>query len=202
MKRTNHQELVGLKEWSLLASWRAKFDLDSYIPTLAVLQDSTVTIGFFSGLIRDIKIREFRKGKTQEQMFRLNKIRKTMQQRLQPVLSLIPEVPVKISDDKSKFIIFELKIRAGQPAGSTSYKKYVQVFEEGSPQHWIELMQDLREIWTQNSINRRSDRTAIIRSLLRMETLTAFKSALLDARTEGMEDDDVEAPTSDSNGGR
>jgi hypothetical protein len=28
------QELVGLMEWALPASWRAKFDLDSYIPTL------------------------------------------------------------------------------------------------------------------------------------------------------------------------
>ena len=28
------QELVGPMEWLLLASWRAKFDLDSYIPTL------------------------------------------------------------------------------------------------------------------------------------------------------------------------
>ena len=28
------QELVGLMEWSLPASWRAKFNLDSYIPTL------------------------------------------------------------------------------------------------------------------------------------------------------------------------
>ena len=30
----SEQELVGLMEWSLPASWRAKFDLDSYIPTL------------------------------------------------------------------------------------------------------------------------------------------------------------------------
>ena len=42
-------------------------------------------------------------------MFRLNEIRKTMQQHLQPMLSLIPEVPVKISNDKSKFITFEPK---------------------------------------------------------------------------------------------
>ena len=55
-------------------------------------------------------------------------------------------------------------------------------------------MQDVKEIWTQNSINGPSDRTATIRSLLKGETLTAFESALLDARTEGMEDDEVEAP--------
>ena len=60
-------------------------------------------------------------------MFRLNKNRKTTQQRLPPVLSLIPEVPVKISDDKRKFITFELKVSGGQPAGTTSYKIYVRV---------------------------------------------------------------------------
>jgi hypothetical protein len=27
-------ELIGLLEWSLPATWRAKFDLDSYNPTL------------------------------------------------------------------------------------------------------------------------------------------------------------------------
>ena len=43
-----------------------------------------------------------------------------------------------------QFITFELKVRAGQPAGSTNYKKYVRVFEEGSPQQWIELMQDVK----------------------------------------------------------
>ena len=137
-------------------------------------QDSTSKIGFFAELIRDIKLREFKKRKSQqEEMFRLNEIRKTAQQRIQPMLSLVPEVPVKISNDKSKFITFELKVCAGQPAGSTNYKKYVQVFEEGSPQQWIELMQDLQEVWTQNSINGPSDRTAT--SLLKRETLTAMK---------------------------
>ena len=96
-------------------------------------------------------------------MFRLNEICKTTQQRLQPVLLLVPEIPIKVSDDKSKFMTFELKVCTGQPAGSTNYKKYVWVFEEGSPQQWIELMQDLREIWTQNSINGPTDQTATIR---------------------------------------
>jgi hypothetical protein len=27
-------EIIGLLEWSLPAPWRAKFDLDGYIPTL------------------------------------------------------------------------------------------------------------------------------------------------------------------------
>ena len=47
-------------------------------------------IGFFSELVRGIKIREFRENQPQkEEMFYLNEIRKTMQQRLQPVLLLV-----------------------------------------------------------------------------------------------------------------
>jgi hypothetical protein len=106
-------------------------------------------------------------------MFRLAELQKTVQQRLQPVRSLGTELPLKnsedkelplkisedkklplkISEDKSKFTTFELKVRAGQPA-----EKYVRVFEEGSPQQWIDLAQDLRKIWAQNSINRVTDR--------------------------------------------
>jgi hypothetical protein len=53
---------------------------------------------------------------------------------LQPVLPLLLEVLPTKDQDKSKFINFELKSRAGQPAGSTTYKKFVRVFEEGFPQ--------------------------------------------------------------------
>jgi hypothetical protein len=45
---------------------------------------------------------------------------------LQPVLPISPEVLPRKDQDKLKFINFELKSYAGQPAGSTTYK----VFEE------------------------------------------------------------------------
>jgi hypothetical protein len=72
---------------------------------------------------------------------------------LQPVLPLVPETLPTKEQDKSKFISFKLKSRAGQPAGLTTYKKFVRVFEEGAPQQWIDLIHDLKEIWTQNSVN-------------------------------------------------
>jgi hypothetical protein len=103
---------------------------------------------------------------------------------LQPVLPLLPEVLPTKDQDKSKFINFELKSRAGQPAGSTTYKKFVRVFEEGSPQQWIDLIRDLEEIWTQNSVNGPSDRTSTIRTLLKGESLTAFETALEDVRVD------------------
>jgi hypothetical protein len=45
---------------------------------------------------------------------------------LQPVLPLLPEVLPTKDQDKSKIINFELKFRAGQPARSTTYKKFVR----------------------------------------------------------------------------
>ena len=101
---------------------------------------------------------------------------------LQPILALVPEALPTKEEEKNKFLSFELKTRAGQPAGSTTYKKYVRVFEEGTPYQWIELVKDLSEIWTQNSVNGPTDRTATIRALLKGESLTAFETALEDVR--------------------
>jgi len=103
---------------------------------------------------------------------------------LQPVLALVPEVLPTKEQDRSKFITFELKVRAGTPANANTYKKYVRVFEEGTPQQWIDLLLDLEEIWTQNGVNGPADRTATIRSLVKGESKTAFEVALQDARTE------------------
>jgi hypothetical protein len=67
---------------------------------------------------------------------------------LQPVLPLLPEVLPTKDQDKAQFILFKLKSCAGQPAGSTTYKKFVRVSEEGTPQQWINLIRDVEEIWT------------------------------------------------------
>jgi hypothetical protein len=50
----------------------------------------------------------------------------------------------------------------------------------GTPQQWIDLIRDVEEIWTQNSVNGLSDRTSSIRALLKGESLTAFDTALED----------------------
>jgi hypothetical protein len=98
----------------------------------------------------------------------------------QPILPLLPEVLPTKDQDKAKFISFELKSRAGQPAGSMTYKKFVHVFKEGTPQQWINLIRDIKEIWTQNFVNGPSDRTLTIRALLKGKSLKAFDTALED----------------------
>jgi hypothetical protein len=65
---------------------------------------------------------------------------------LQPVSPLLPEVLPTKNQDKAKFILFKLKSRAGQPASSTTYKKFLRVFKEGTPQQWINLIWGVEEI--------------------------------------------------------
>ena len=108
---------------------------------------------------------------------------------LQPVLPLVPIKLPSVEEEKGKFISFELKTRVGQPEHGTKYKKFVRKFEEGSPQEWIDLLKDLDEIWTQNSMNGGQDRAATVRALLSGESETTFNAAFQEARTdaEGVE---------------
>ena len=114
---------------------------------------------------------------------------------LQPILPLIPSTVPISEDDKGSYLSFELKTRIGQPDAQSKYKKYVRKFDDGEPQQWIDLKNDITEIWTQNSVNGGTDRSSTVRALLKGESLTAFESALQDARTD--EDGTVAAITAD-----
>ena len=114
---------------------------------------------------------------------RIPRIQKRRGSSLQPVLPLVPEKLPSHEEDKGKFISIDLKTRVGGPAGGATYKKYVRKFEEGNPQEWIDVRQDIKEIWTQNSIAGGTDRASTIRALLRGESLTAFETALQEARS-------------------
>jgi hypothetical protein len=48
---------------------------------------------------------------------------------------------------------------------------------------WIDLVKDMTEIWTQNSMGGGMDRASTVRALIRGESLTAFEAALQLART-------------------
>jgi len=104
---------------------------------------------------------------------------------LTPVLPLICETTIATSEtERSMYISFDLKARVAQNETSTKYKKYVRKFDEGSPQKWIDLVKDITEIWTQNSIAGGTDRASTVRALVRGESLTAFEAALQTARTD------------------
>ena len=53
---------------------------------------------------------------------------------LQPVILLVPIKLPSATEDKGKFVAFELQTRVGAANDSTKYKKYIRIFEEGTPQ--------------------------------------------------------------------
>jgi hypothetical protein len=59
----------------------------------------------------------------------------------------------------------------------------VRKFEEGTPQEWIDMLRDLEEIWTQNSMTGGTDRASTVRALVRGESAVAFETSLQDSRT-------------------
>lgn len=94
-----------------------------------------------------------------------------------PLLPLLPESLPK-TEDKTSFITMELKAEAGGPATSSKYKKSLALFDEGSPQQWIDLQRDIMEVWTQNALATPEDRMAIIKTVLRGESLTTFEASI------------------------
>ena len=94
----------------------------------------------------------------------------------QPVIPLVREKPEDPEDDKSKYITMEVKNKVG---GKTTYKMFVRIFEEGTPQQWLDLLQDIKLIWTQNSVDKAGDRIASLHGVLRGESKTAFEAALV-----------------------
>jgi hypothetical protein len=102
---------------------------------------------------------------------------------LLPVLPLISLKLPSVEEEKGKYIAFELKSRVGQPSDATRYKKFVRKFEVGSPQEWIDMLKDLEEIWTQNSMTGGTYRESTVRALVRGESAVAFETSLQDVRT-------------------
>ena len=101
---------------------------------------------------------------------------------LKPILPLVPEVSLNSDDKKASFITMDLKAKAGGAAASATYRKTLVHFDEGNPQDWIDCQKDIKEVWTQNSITTPTDRMAIVKSVLRGETLTTFDAALAEER--------------------
>ena len=82
---------------------------------------------------------------------------------LQPVLPLVPIKSKKDTEDKTRTVAFELKTRARTQNNESKYKKYVKKFEEGNPQEWIALIEDLKKIFLQNLVNNTSNRISLWR---------------------------------------
>lgn len=104
---------------------------------------------------------------------------------VQPVIPLISIKLPSIEEEKGKFISFELKRQEWVNwIPITKYKKFVRKFEGGGPQEWIDLLEDLDEIWTQNIMNGGQDRASIVRAFLSGESETTFNAAFQNTRTD------------------
>ena len=106
---------------------------------------------------------------------------------LKPVLPLLPEAVSKTDENKGSFITMELKSQAGG-AGAGSYKKHLALFDEGTPQQWINTQKDVMEVWTQNAIKDATDKLAIVRAVLRGESLTTLDAAITEQAVDGKGD--------------
>ena len=114
---------------------------------------------------------------------------------LKPIIPLVLEKqPTKITD-KENYVSFDLKTKAGASKSAT-YTKYVKLFDQGTPYEWIQLIEVLQEIWTQNSLTSPKDKSAIVTTILRGETLTTFETAISEATTGG-DDNQAAVPLSD-----
>ena len=102
------------------------------------------------------------------------------QQKMKAVL-LKPSLPLEESDpidvDKTSTISFSLKVR---PQGNNdhTYKKILRLFSQGTPFDWLLTLRDVREVWTQNSVNGAQDRAGVVRAVLRDDAWNQFQTAV------------------------
>jgi hypothetical protein len=88
-----------------------------------------------------------------------------------------------LEEEKGKYIVFELKTRVVKSSDAAKYKEYVRKFEEGSPQEWIDMLRDLCEIMTQNSMMGGTDRVSTLKALVRGSNAVAFETVFHGVRT-------------------
>ncbi len=160
------------------------------------------TIPPFGILIKRIRLIKYRKHILQIQQEKqeanmlqagLNKSKTNKASPIQPILPLIRTAHKKDEEDKSCYITFEIKARAGAPATSQSYKKAMRLFEEGTPEEWMEVLSGVKDLWRQNSITGPANRSAIINAIVKGDSWSAFESALEEARLDP-NPDNIEVP--------
>ena len=67
---------------------------------------------------------------------------------LAPCLTFHPSEKSTVED--SDMVQFTLMVKAGSGATASTYKKKVARFHSGNVSEWIEVLESLEEIWTQN----------------------------------------------------
>ena len=84
----------------------------------------------------------------------------------EPVVPLVPPKPTSDTEDRSNFITFEVKVIAGSESAG-KFKKNVWLFDDGTPDEFIKLLDDLHNIYKQNKIDDAADQNALVESILK-----------------------------------
>ena len=103
---------------------------------------------------------------------------------LQPVIPLENATTrTTTTDDSRTYVSMYLKARAGSGDNGETYKKRFFLFDDGTPQEWVEVLEDLDELWRQNSVTNGADRAATVQMILRNDALNEFTTALSEETT-------------------
>ena len=94
---------------------------------------------------------------------------------------LVRESTPSASDEPQRFCEMQLMCKAGATlADAQRYKKKFRIFEDGSPQDYIDAREGIAEIWKQNSVSVPEDRVAIVNMLIVKNSSITSESALAD----------------------
>ena len=92
---------------------------------------------------------------------------------------LVRESTPSSSDEPQRFCEMQLMCKAGATSSDAQrYKKKFRIFEDGSPQDYIDAREGIAEIWKQNSVSVPEDRVAIVNMLIVGNSSITFKSSL------------------------
>ena len=101
---------------------------------------------------------------------------------LVPALTLTKEKTEEQDGKKSNnYVSMEVKTRTNAGEGIPKIRRYIKIFEDGTPRDWLETMQAIKEIFTMNSVNGAHDQKGTITQVLRGDPLTVFEAAVEEA---------------------
>ena len=109
----------------------------------------------------------------------------------EPVVPLVPPKPTSNTKDRSNFITFEVKVIAGSESAG-KFKKHVRLFDDGTPDEFIKLLDDLHDIYKQNKIDSAADQNTLVESILKgnsKENYLSFMEEIRGVDAEGVLND-------------
>ena len=90
----------------------------------------------------------------------------------------LPLISIKSDKEESPcYIGFLLRINANEEK-SPKYKKSVRKFGHGTPDEWIALLKDLRQVWRQNAVEGAPEKAAVAQTVLIDDALIQFDTTL------------------------